>query len=112
MKLGRFLWKRGDGTVIDGWDRTALPRACWMRRAGQFACRPVMSITMPWRCCWGWWRWPPGSWFREQSCEPSHSLLVTFVPLLGALAILLLPRANAARWIALAQPSSPSAYRC
>ena len=92
LRLGRFLWKIGDGMIIDGLGPTASPRACWMRRAARCGCNPAMSITMPSRCCSAWWRSPPGSSFagvRAMSGLP-FLRLVTFLPLLGAVAILAL----------------------
>ena len=35
--IGRFLWKSGDGTIIDGLGPTAFRPACWMRRAARSA---------------------------------------------------------------------------
>ena len=51
MRLGRFLWKTGDGAIIDGLGPTASPRGVHRRHASAWCgCRPATSITTPSPC--------------------------------------------------------------
>ena len=50
MWLGRFLWKKGDGFVIDGMGPDGVSARVIDVTRGWFACRPAMSITMPLPC--------------------------------------------------------------
>jgi NADH-quinone oxidoreductase subunit L len=49
MWLGRFLWKKGDGWLIDGFGPTASRRAS-RRHPRVVGCRPAISITTPSPC--------------------------------------------------------------
>ena len=53
--VGRFLWKKGDGMLIDGLAPTAFPRGYWMSPAARSRLQSAMSIIMPWRCSWASW---------------------------------------------------------
>ena len=49
--LGRFLWKRGDGWLIDGFGPDGVSRpGCRTSPIGWCVSRPDISITMPLRC--------------------------------------------------------------
>jgi NADH-quinone oxidoreductase subunit L len=48
--LGRFLWKRGDGTVIDGLGPDGISARVLDATSRSSACRPATSTTTPSRC--------------------------------------------------------------
>ena len=48
--LGRLLWKKGDGMIIDGLGPTASPPAWSTSPRQSCACRPATSTTTPSRC--------------------------------------------------------------
>ena len=48
--LGRFLWKRGDGTVIDGFGPDGISRGVLDVTEVSSSCKPAISITTPSRC--------------------------------------------------------------
>ena len=50
MWLGRFLWKKGDGWMIDGLGPDGVSARVWACNRS-VNCRPVLFITTPLPCC-------------------------------------------------------------
>ena len=109
IRLGRILWKVGDGTIIDGLGPGRhLRPVCSMSTRGRCGCNRATSITMRFAMLLGVRSAGHLVHVRgDRADEPLPILsIITFLPLLGVLAILLLPgdqetAARNARWIAL-----------
>ena len=63
--LGRFLWKKGDGMVIDGLGPDGVSARVLDAARGAVRLQSGYVYHYALAMLLAWWRWPPGSWRRE-----------------------------------------------